>query len=57
MFPFQDDNDELAQDDYGLLLRPGEFQLQDGTAPGDHAGVPRCQILLLRCPTGSCILL
>ncbi|CAK0764272.1 hypothetical protein CVIRNUC_003141 [Coccomyxa viridis] len=33
MFPFEDEDDELAQDDYGLPLRPGEFQLQDGTAP------------------------
>ena len=43
MFPFEDEDDELAQDDYGLALRPGEFQLQDGTAPGDHAGNPPCQ--------------
>ena len=38
MFPFEDEDDELAQDDYGLALRPGEFQLLDGTAPGEFAG-------------------
>ena len=45
MFPFEDEGDELAQDDYGLALRPGEFQLQDGAAPGDHAETPPCQRL------------
>ena len=45
MFPFEDGDDELAQDDYGLALRPGEFQLQDGTAPGDYAGISPCQRL------------
>ena len=34
MFPFEDEDDELAQDDYGRALRPGEFQLKDGAAPG-----------------------
>lgn len=35
MFPFEDEDDELAHDDYGLALRPGEFQLQDGAPPGE----------------------
>ncbi len=34
MFPFEDEDDELARDDYGIALRPGEFQLEDGAAPG-----------------------
>ncbi len=35
MFPFEDENDDLVHDDYGLELRLGEFQLQEGTAPGE----------------------
>ena len=35
MFPFEDEDDDLAHDDYGLELRQGEFQLQEGTAPGE----------------------
>ena len=35
MFPFEDEDDELARDDYGLALRPGEFRLEDGAAPGE----------------------
>ena len=35
MFPFEDEDDGLAHDDYGLELRQGEFQLQEGTAPGE----------------------
>ena len=34
MFPFEDEDDELAQDDYGRALRPGEFQLKEGAVPG-----------------------
>ncbi len=34
MFPFEDEDDELAQDDYGKALRPGEFRLEDGAVPG-----------------------
>ena len=36
MFPFEDEDDELVQDDYGKALRPGEFQLEAGAAPGTH---------------------
>ncbi len=53
MFPFEDEDDELAQDDYGLPLRPGEFQLQDGTAPGDSAGISPCQTLSPCCVKSS----
>ena len=35
MFPFEDEDDGLAHDDYGLELRQGEFQLQEGTVPGE----------------------
>lgn len=35
MFPFENEDDDLAHDDYGLELRQGEFQLQEGTAPGE----------------------
>ena len=36
MFPFEDEDDELARDDYGIALRLGEFQLEDGAAPGER---------------------
>lgn len=36
MFPFEDEDDDLAYDDYGLELRQGEFQLQEGTSPGEE---------------------
>ena len=35
MFPFENEDDDLAHDDYGLELRQGEFQLQERTASGE----------------------
>lgn len=51
MFPFEDEDDELAQDDYGKALRPGEFQLEDGAAPGTHTIPPlHISIWICVCP-------
>ena len=38
MFPFEDVDGDLAWDDYGAALRPGEFQSREEVDPGGWLG-------------------